>query len=286
MYIVTTVFHSLTKNKTGTRLKAISPITLSQYTVFFQLFVWNNQDTNYYRFTTEKEKKERKKVWHQTFFIINMCVTVKTLAKQNPVWSLISHICIVASLKVNQNEWKVACSWSPNQRTKRTTVFKGHWIVDECTSSLLYGNPDEIRGGGADNKNNKSKKQNKKQTWGEPSFYSGAEPGGRLQCDRGVVAVCRAEHGTSAERYANAGLWVCARVWFAIGLCNVSACFSCSSCCCGWSPCIFWSRARANRKPPPLPAREKNHCEGKKKERRRPTKTLFKAVITRGVCLD
>lgn len=73
--------------------------------------------------------------------------------------------------KFNQNEWKVACGWSSNQRIKRSTVLKGHWIVDECTSSLLDGNPDEIRGMGGrqqQNKNNnlkKNKKQNANLRW-------------------------------------------------------------------------------------------------------------------------
>lgn len=167
--------------------------------------------------------------------------------------------------KFNQNEWKVACSWSSNQRIKRSTVLKGQWTVDECASSLLYGNPDGIRGCGRQQKQlfKKKKTNKKKQTWGEPSFCSGAEPGGRLQCDREVLQ-CVGPSMKQVLKGMLMGESVCVCVWFAIGLCNVSACFSCSSCCCGWSPCIFWSRAQANRKPPRPPAREQKHRDKKK----------------------
>lgn len=65
------------------------------------------------------------------------------------------------SMEFNQNKWEVTCSWSSNQRIKRTTVLTHcYWTVNECTSSLLYGNPDEMRGEG-DNKNNNQKNKTK-----------------------------------------------------------------------------------------------------------------------------
>lgn len=51
--------------------------------------------------------------------------------------------------------------------------------------------------------------------------------------------------------------WCWLSVWFAIVSCNVSECSSCSSCCCGWSPCIFWSPVLENRKLPPHPAKQR-----------------------------
>lgn len=74
-------------------------------------------------------------------------------------------------------------------------------MVDECPSNLLYGNPDQLMGGG-DNKN--------KNDGLEPRHLPGVEPSRvdvssvRQRC----FAVCRAEHETSAERYANAGVCV------------------------------------------------------------------------------
>lgn len=101
MYIATTVSHpdkkKKIKNTTETRFKAISPITLKKH---FPNILWTLSNclcgiTNIQIITSSpQKKKERKKVrrkerknkaWHQTLYTVNMCVTVKTLAKQNAV---------------------------------------------------------------------------------------------------------------------------------------------------------------------------------------------------------